>query len=47
MIPVGLIEGRTIIRCFTEVRTARGGSSYVIAGWLTVLWTGIWAIYLH
>ena len=25
----------------------RGGSRYVIAGWLTVLWTGTLAIYLH
>jgi hypothetical protein len=44
---LGFIKGRMIIRYFVEVRTAPRWLSYFTAAWLTVLWTGILAIYLH
>ena len=44
---LGFIKGRMIIRYFMEVRTAPRWLKLFTDAWLTVLWAGILAIYLH
>jgi hypothetical protein len=46
VILLGFIKGRMLIRYLSKCGPLRGTSSYVIAGRLTVLWTGTLAIYL-
>jgi hypothetical protein len=47
VILLGFIKGRMIIRYFMEVRTAPRWLKLFTDAWLTVLWAGILAIYLH
>lgn len=47
VILLGIIKGRMIIRYFMEVRTAPRWLKLFTAGWLTVLWAGILAIYSY
>ena len=47
LILLGFITGRMIIRYFMEVRTAPRWLKLFTAAWLTVVWAGILAIYLH
>jgi hypothetical protein len=44
---LGIIKERMIIRYFMEVRTAPRWLKLFTAGWLTVLWAGILAIYSY
>lgn len=44
---LGFIKGRMIIGYFMEVRTAPRWLKVFTDVWLTVLWAGILAIYLH
>ena len=46
VILLGFIKGRMIIRYFMEVRTAPRWLKLFTA-WLTAVWAGILAIYLH
>jgi hypothetical protein len=47
LILLGFIKGHMIIRYFTEVRTAPRWLKLFTAAWLTVVWAGILAIYIH
>jgi hypothetical protein len=47
VILLGFIKGRMIIRYFMEVRTAPRWLKLFTAAWLTAVWVGILAIYLH
>jgi Prokaryotic Cytochrome C oxidase subunit IV len=47
LILLGFIKGRMIIRYFIEVRTAPPWLKLFAAAWLTAVWAGILAIYLH
>ncbi len=44
---LGFIKGRMIIRYFMEVRTAPRWLKLFTDSWLTILWTGVLAIYLY
>ena len=46
VILLGLVKGRLIIRYFMEVRTAPRWLKLATDAWLTILWTGVLAIYL-
>ena len=47
LILLGFIKGRMIIRYFMEVRTAPRWLKLFTDAWLTAVWAGILAIYLH
>jgi hypothetical protein len=47
VILLGFIKGRMIIRYFMEVRTAPRWLKLFTDAWLTILWAGVLAIYLH
>jgi hypothetical protein len=47
VILLGFIKGRMIIQYFMEVRTAPRWLKLFTDGWLTILWAGVLAIYLH
>jgi hypothetical protein len=47
LILLGFIKGRMIIRYFMEARTAPRWLKLFTDAWLTAVWAGILAIYLH
>ncbi|KBR64853.1 hypothetical protein X425_01489 [Mycobacterium avium XTB13-223] len=47
VVVLGFIKGRIIIQYFMEVRTAPRWLKLFTDAWLTVLWAGIFAIYLY
>jgi Prokaryotic Cytochrome C oxidase subunit IV len=47
VILLGFIKGRMIIQYFKEVRTAPRWLKLFTDGWLSIMWAGVLAIYLH